>query len=391
MQTNTNKIIDRSRDIIQPTTGIYPLTSLGISFLYHCDVDLLICRKNGRTSEILAETPELNINTNNNELSLNVADKYTNGMMEALDKKILPSVILCTPAYEHLHDLINELIEIALELSKRDLLKVYGRLNRFYFPTIMLASNGIIYDEVIYNIQTKLKEKNLNENIIINICSKIIRATIMQGAYRENNLYHPNKKGLIKIAVPRYDLFMPVVELLNDKKFTFSIHTNPYKIEFEKAIINIASNSVALIYSLDKKNYTLNKIDMRKALSPDDPIQAQFVKELQTAIFEIGKKVGAFSESESFEKIWFPRKEQILKHDSDHISSSLYCFKNMIETGTFPEGLPSKERGLIYPLKCFASHFKLNKSVALFEELEEMIIKNIKFAQKHSKDIILTF
>jgi hypothetical protein len=391
MITNPETTNTGPRDIIQQTTGIYPVTALGISFYAHCEVDLLICSKDGTTAAIFKENPVLEICQGEETKKINIDGQYTNGLVEALHQKKLPAVILCTPPYIQLQGLLDELAEIAVELNKKDLLRHYLKLNRFYYPTIILASNGIIYDEAIYNLKTKLQERQIPEAIIKNICSKVVRASIMQGAYRDNNVYYPHQKGLIKIAVPRYDMFMPVVELLNSKGFTFSIHTNPRRVEFEKAMINIATNTVAMVFTLDKKNKRLNKINIKNALTPSDTTHSRFVNELQRAVFEIGQHCGAFSESETFEKVWQPRQEQILKHDSTHISSSLYCFKSMIQSKEFPQGLPAKEYALIYPLKCYAKHHKLNERLLLLAELEQMIINNIDFARRNADTITFTF
>ena len=387
MQVNNKHV----KDVIQATIGIYPVTSLGVSFYHYCGIDLLICRKNGVTSQLFANEPILNIKDNDHLKKIHIENGFTNGMVDALNKKVLPTAIICTPPYDFIDDMVNELTDVAVELMERDLLKSYTNLKRFYFPTIILASNGIIYDEVVYSLQTSLQKRNIPELIIKNIYSKIVRASIMQGAYRNNNIYFPHKKGLIKIALPKFPLFSQVVDLLNSHKFTFSIHTNPHRIEFEKAMVNIATNAIALVFALDQKDYKLKAIDIKKALAPDNATHATFVKEVQLAIFEIGKKAGAFSEIDTFEKVWYPRKEQILKHDSPHITSSLHYFKNMIQTRDFPDGLPPTEYALTYPLKCFAKHYQLHDEVILLEELEKMISSNINFARKHAKDILITF
>ncbi len=379
------------KDVIQATVGIYPVTSLGVSFYHHCGIDLLICRKGGVTSQLFADNPILNITDNDHIKKIPIEDNFTNGMVDALNKKKLPTAIICTPPYEFIEDMVSELTDVAVELMERDLLNSYANLKRFYFPTIILASNGIIYDEVMYSLQTSLQKKDFPELVIKNICSKIVRASVMQGAYRNNNVYFPHKKGLIKIALPKFPLFSQIVDLLNSNGFTFSIHTNPHRIEFEKAMVNIATNAIAIVFALDQKDYKLKAIDIKKALAPDDAIHATFVKEVQLAIFKIGKKAGAFSEADTFEKVWYPRKEQILKHDSPHITSSLHYFKNMIQTGEFPDGLPPTEYALTYPLKCFAKHYQLHDEVILFEELEKMISSNMDFARKHAKDILVTF
>jgi hypothetical protein len=391
MLTNTDIHNAGSRNIIQQTTGIYPLTATGISLYYHSKIDTIICRKGGVTSNLLTEKPEIKLFDGYGLKTINLSECYTCGILEAAHKKVLPAVIICTPGYEHLHDLINELADVALELSGLDLLKHYAKLSRFYFPTIILASNGIIYDETIYHLQLKLQERGINEGITRNICSKVVRASLMQGARREGSNYYPHKKGLIKIAVPRYELFMPVVELLNSKSITFSVHTNPRRIEFEKAIVNIATNSIAMVFALDKKEFRLRRINLEEALSPKDATHNRFVKELQHAVFEIGKCAGAFSASESFEKVWLPRKEQILKHDSEHISSSLHCFRNMIQTRNFPEKLPAKEHALIHPLKGFAQHYNLNNYVLLLAELEQLIINNIHFVRQNADKMTAGF
>ncbi|MEW5822407.1 MAG: hypothetical protein AB1782_19590 [Cyanobacteriota bacterium] len=391
METKPQTNVSGVKDIIQPTIGIYPVTSLGVSFYYHCTVDLLICRKDGVTAGIFSKNPTLNIKIDGNTKEIGIADCFVNGILDAAHKKILPSAILCTPPYCFINDMVNELTNLVSYLNSKKLLIGYTNLSRFYFPAIILASNGIIYDEIIYNLNKNLVELDLSEQIINNICSKVVRASIMQGAYRENNLYYPHKKGLIKLALPKFSLFGQAVELLTSKNYVFSIHTNPHRVEFEKAMVNIATNSIAMIFALDRQNALLKAMTIKEALDPSDVIQAAFVKDIQKAIFKIGQKAGGFTESDTFEKVWYPRKEQILKHDSEHISSSLQCFKNMIKAKSIPEGIPDAENALIYPLKCFAKHYQLFDEVILFEELEKMLLNNLQFARKNSDKITLTF
>lgn len=379
------------KNIIQQSVGIYPVTSLGISFFYYCTVDLLICRKNGLTSKLFAEKPLIKINDNETVKEIDISEIYVNGMIDAIDKKVLPAVIICTPQYHYLENLIDEVTETALLLHKKELLRGHTNLKFFYFPTIILASNGIIFDEATYNIKSKLEKAGMPEIIINNIISKIVRASVMQGSYRDGSIYYPHQKGLIKIALPKFPLFSQIVDLLNTKQFTFSVHTNPHRIEFEKAMVNIATNAIAMVFALDKQNCRLTKINIQEALAPIDATHSRFVKEVQTAIFEIGKRAGAFSATDTFEKVWLPRKEQILKHDREHISSSLNCFKNMIKTREFPEGLPSAEYALTYPLKCFARHYELADEFILIEELESMLLNNLEFAKKHANKITVTF
>jgi len=387
MQTSFQESNRSTRDIIQETIGIYPVTSLGISFYYHCTVDLLICRKDGVTSQLFANDPTLNIQTKDELKQIDISGQFVNGMIQAFNEKRLPSTILCTPPYCFIEDLTNELAEISALLMSEGLLKGHANLKRFYFPTVILASNGIIYDEIIYNLHSKLEKLKIPELIIKNICSKIVRGSIMQGAYREDNIYLPHTKGLIKIALPKFPLFSTVVDLLNSKEFTFSIHTNPHRIEFEKAMVNIATNTIAMLFALDKQNLKLNRIVIKNALSPENSTHSTLVREVQIAIFEIGKKAGAFSQSDTFEKVWGPRKEQILKHDSSHTSSSLYCYKNMIKTQTFPDGIPDAENALLYPLKCFAKHYQLFDEVLLIEEIERMLLRDLEFARKNAGKI----
>lgn len=391
MQTNTQSETTSNSNPLQATIGIYPVTSLGMSFYHYCKVDLLICRKNGITAGLFTETPEINIDTNDGIQTYNIKNHVTNGMLEAYNKGVLPQAILCTPHYQHLTNLTDELTELAIALKDDKKLLSVSNLNRFSFPTIILGSNGIIYDETIYSLQTKLQAAGLSDILVRNICNKVIRASIMQGAHREKNTYFHQKKGLLKLAVPKSPMFSQVMGLLNQKDFTFSIHKSPHRIEFEKAMVNIASNSIALIFALDQKNYKYRKVTMAEALAPENATHATFVNEVQKAIFTIGQKAGAFSEAETFETVWLPRKQQILKHDSNHASSSLYCFREMLITKTFSDELPTSEQGLVYPLKCFARHYQLYHEIVLMEELERMLYSNLAFARKYADEISVTF
>jgi hypothetical protein len=388
-QENQNNLAFRGT--LKPIIGIYPVTSIGVSFYHHSNIELFICRKDGITSKMFKEKPQITISENKVLKEIDISGLFTNGIVEALENNRLPAVILSTPCHEFTSDLIIELTNLAVELMKRNLLKIHMPLSRFCFPAVILASNGIIYDETIYNLKKSLKQNNIPDDIIERIVTKIVRASIMQGGYRDDNIYYPHKKGLLKIAVPKYDLFKPVVELLNAKNLIFSISTNPHKVEFEKALVNIATNTIAVAFALDKHKGIFSKINIGQAIAPSDPTHARFVREVQTAVFEVGKQLGAFNKSEDFERSWQARKEQILKHDSEHTSSSLYVFRNMIKEGDISTILPSAEYALIYPLKSFATYFQMPNEFDLFKELEDMILSNLAFLQKNHKKVTMDF
>lgn len=387
MSNNVDDSKITKNNFIQPSIGMYPTTSLGVSFYHHYKIDLLICRKDGVTANMFVQSPSITIDDGNQIKTIDISKQYTNGMLQALERKSLPGVIICTPIYEHLEDLVNELVDISVMLMDNNCFKPYHKLSNFYFPNIILGSNGIIYNETVNKLKAKLKITKIPEQMVNKISNKVVRASIMQGAYRENNVYYPHKKGLIKIALPKHELFKQIVQLLNNSKIVFSIHTNPNKVEFEKAMANIAINTIALAYALNKDEYKFESIDIQNALSPEDKVHFDTVREAQEAIFNIGKHVGAYTNSESFEKVWFPRMEQILKHDSTHVSSSFYNFREMIHNNRFPNNLPYTEQALIYPLKALAKQFYLQSEYTLFDKLEQMILENINFARNSSQKI----
>lgn len=387
MLTNPQIINDSKNILIQPTIGVYPVTSLGVSFFYHANVDLLMCRQNGVTSKLFAKEPILNIKIGSESSQVDISNKFSNGMLVALKGKALPEVIICTPPYEFLDDFINEIKNIALELNNLEYLKPYNNLNKFYFPNIILASNGIILDSAISKLRNDLLENNFNEKICDNICNKIVRGVVMQASHRENNVYYPQKPGIIKIAIHKHDLFSQIFEMLSSKKFTFSINTNPAKLEFEKAIINIATNSAAIALSVDESNNTFNMLNLEQCINNQDKEIFDFIYNLQKSVFKIGKRQNAFSVSETFERIWIPRKEQVLKHDSQHISSSLHCLKYMAKTNSIPEGMLNSEKSIIYPLKKLATQFELDEELKLLNELEDKITKNLDFLRTNSNNI----
>jgi len=386
-QTTSNP----SKDIIQQTVGIYPLTPLNISFYHHYNIERVICKKDGLSYSALKDNPILKISVNDEIIEHNIANNFDNGLVESLENKTLPAVLLCAPPYNHIDNLLDEIRDIALNLIDKELLKGHSTLKRIYFPTFILISNGIIYDEVIYNLKTKLQKAEIPESIINNIADKIVRASVMQDAYKDNDTYFPDQKGSLKIALPKFPLFSQVVDILNSNEFKFSVNTNPHRVEFEKALVNIATNTIALIFALDKANYKLRKINIKEALSPANYAHKTLVDELQKAIFEIGKRAGAFPETEVFEKAWLPRKEQLIKDKGYQVSSSLQCFKTMIKNNTLPEKYFLSEYSLTYPLACYAKHYELFDEILLLEELDKMLVQTLEFAHKYSDKIIFTF
>jgi len=377
--------------IIKPITGIYPVTSAGVSLYFFSHIDLIICRKNGTTSDLFARKPFLNISYGNQSEQFNIENNFTNGMLDAVDKNMLPSVILASPCYGFLNNFVEEIIEITIKLNDLELLKPYHPLNMFYFPIIILLSNGIIYEETLNKLKHGFLYSNLPEKIINKVCDKILRGSILQGAFREEDLYYPYKKEAIKIALTKPELFEQIMQILNMNNFNISIQKNPKRIELENAMVNIATNAAALAFALDKNSYKLKRIDFQQALVPKNIEQSEFINELQRAVFVIGKKYNAFSESDQFETLWLPKKEQLLKRDNRYISNSLYSLKKMIRYNNFPDRLPTEEKSIIYPLKRIAQENNLLKELYLLEKLEKEILETINFAKNNVRNISFCF
>lgn len=377
--------------IINNTVGIYPVTPLGISFCFFDNVDLLICRKDGEVFNLFSKMPILNIDNKDQVEQFNIEGRFSNGMLDALNRKILPSLILASPGYSFLSNFIEEITEIAVKLNDMELLKPYHPLNMFCFPIIILTSSGIIYEETINKLKQSLLYSNLPEVIINKVCSKVLRGSASQMPFREDSTYYPHKKGVLKIAVTKPELFESILCLLNKNKFNISIQKNPKRIEFEKAMVNIVTTSLAMVLALDKTDLKFKSINLQQILTSKDPQQATFINNLQVAVFNIGKKCNAFSESDQFETLWMPRKEQILKQDNKHMVGSLYSFKKMIKSNSFPEHLPEEDMAIINPLKRIAQENKLFEELALLENLEREIIETLNLAKTNADNISFCF
>lgn len=375
--------------ILQPTIGVYPLTALGVSFFHHGNASLLICKKDSATAEMLHNKPFLKIHAQGGLKEPYIEGQFTNGIVDAYEQAQLPALLLCTPKYDALSALFDELADLAKHLLDQGCLNAMEGFQGLAFPVVILASNGIIYDEALYLFAKKLEERGIPGILVSLLKEKLLRASVMQGAYRDHDLYYPLKKGLLKLAVPNYGLFKDVIDLISDKGLNVSIQKNIYRVEFEKAMVNIAANTTAMVFALDKFGYNLRKIEMKEALEPTNIPYARFVRELQEAILTVGKNVGAYTETDTLEKVWHPRKEQIIKHDSHHVSSSLRTFRKMILQRSVPKEIPPDEKALIYPLKGFSKYYSLEKEYALFEELERMLQNNLTFARLDASRITI--
>jgi hypothetical protein len=149
----------------------------------------------------------------------------------------------------------------------------------------------------------------------------------------------------------------------------------PTRVEFDKALINLAANLFGQLASIDDAGrftaLTIAGIFVPKQMSE--------LRELVERVVEVGRAVHAYRPGEDVEAIYENMLESIREY-ATHVPSSLQWIASELRKGTLIAKLPPTERWLVEPLIRYAHATGLEAAAEYFERLTQRVEARLALA-----------
>lgn len=380
---------------VQNAIGILPPGALGVSFFYHLTRQLtelddsvyFLERRGSQSAKALRESGKISIATPSQIQTLPTSEILKSDLITAYQEKCLPEVILVCTNPDQILSVITTIVELLVLLYEEDKLTQ----PRDSLPIFILCSNGIYFQRFRQIFIEKIEEAilfgrlpELWPNLMPQIVCRLLRGVTIQTGLREGSgestLYRPGFKGRSQLTGGDNQSRERACYILNQKGGWFEevIANSPTRVEFDKALINLACNLLGQLYAIDSqgnfKPLTLNEILIPEHYSD--------IRKLVNRVFRVGQMVKVYDIQEDVDVI-FNQLIATGNEHLDHIPSSLQWVNLHIKSGTLKPQLTPTEAWLLEPLVRYAKASGLEETALYFQQLKEELIGKLTLASQH--------
>jgi len=371
--------------------GIHPPGALGVGFFVHARAESLIGRAGGGITMTLRELGVLHLLQDGRERFISLKDRVFANFLEAEARDRLPELVLicCNPIQLKL--ITGELVRFLESLAERQCLRNVSDIHN-RVPIFLIMPNGIVVERTVEEYAEQLRESVLlermpgvSEEMVRALLDRIVRGISLQAGGRRgwgaDTVYIIERKGSLLFAGGGGAERDRIEQILtaHDYPFVHKRNVSGTRIEFDKAMISIVLNVGGLIRTVRPDGQL---IDLRMGDLCKDPEQTEFVETLARAVFDVGKEIGAYAESETFDEIWSGHRTVIMKF-AGHVTSSIKEFNDKLANGLDRIELFSNEEWLLKPLVQYAAKAGLKAEEKLFRNLIVEVQQSMACAIKY--------
>ena len=303
----------------------------------------------------------------------------------------LPEVLLVCPNPDQLLDVVTEGVRLLEAAHARQPLAAAVAENTLAFPLVVLCANGIYFQRVRQIFIEKLEESalfgrlpDLWPDLMPHLVNRLLRGVTIQTGVREGSgpttLYRPGPRGRTRIAGGDARARARAVEVLaNGLGGWFEAAAEGVtatRLEFDKALINLASNLLGQIHSVDEHTGAFAAPTVGEILSSGCADEARV---LAGHIVAIGRAVRAYGADE----LPGPIIEEMfatLRAHPGHIPSSVQYVGLELAAGTLRAEVPPTESWLLAPLGQYARSAGLEESERYLEDLKVRLVARLEIA-----------
>lgn len=373
------------------SVAIMPPGALGVSFFYHLtnslgrlDEDVFfVGLDESRSIDSLVQSG-LQILDSQGTRQIPSDGLIFRNMSEVIDRAHLPEILLACPNPDQLLQVVSTFVALIERLweaepSEEALPKI---------PAVILSSNGIYFQRVRQMFIEKLEESTLLGRLpdlwpdhMPYIVGHLLRGITVQTGVRSGSgaatVYLPGPSGLSILAGGGVAVRRRCFEILSGMgaRVELAKNSSPTRLEFEKAIINLSSNLLGLLYALQDDG-SFHALKVQEIVFGD---REQAARELSHRVLEVGQAVKAFSPSDDFDAIYDAIAKRMWTV-REHVPSSLQAVKIQIEAGKLEAKCPPTESWLLDPLVHYARSAGLVDAVVYFEGLRAQLIEKLEKA-----------
>lgn len=373
--------------------GILPAGALGVSLFYHLTRQLqeirgdvcFMARAGSPSAQTLSQQCKLRIADAHGLHEIDASHLLKPDLMSCARAGELPEVLIVCPNPDQLPGVLTELVQLLEAGYER------GELDDLPIPTVVLSSNGIYYQRLRQIFIEKLEEATLLgrlpdlwPDIMPQIVGRFLRGVTIQTGLREGSgaeaIYRPGPRGITRLAGGDKAVREHCCEMLASRGAWVELAQNSSatRLEFDKGIINLATNSLGQLYAIDDAGaFTL--LTVEQILNPEREPE---IRKLAAEVFAVGKAVRAYAKTDEFEEIYKPLRDTLDLHRS-HVPSSLQWVGLRLRTGELAGELTPTENWLLEPLIRYARSAGLERSAEYFEELKTRLLDKLLKARRH--------
>ncbi len=372
--------------------GILPPGALGVSLFHHLTaasshIDGRVCfleRPGSPSSAALKQAGVLRIADGPERRELPLRELLLPDPVTCFREGRLPEVLLICTNPDQLLDLVTHCVELLEAIAGA------GRLGAeaLPFPAVVLCSNGIYHQRVRQLFVEKLEEATLYgrlpdlwPELMPAIVGRWLRGVTIQTGVRDgsgaDSVYHPGPPGCTRIVGGLREVRARVVELCTGRGAWFEDggDLSPTRAEFDKAIVNLASNLIGLLQAIDDDG-TFRRLRVAELITP--AVRPE-LDELAAQVVRVGQAVKVYPADESL-AAQRARLRGTLELHRDHVPSSIQWVDVELRRNRLEARLTPTERWLLEPLVRYAEAAQLPDTARYFRSLEQRLIDKLQRA-----------
>jgi hypothetical protein len=373
------------------SVAIMPPGALGVSFFYYLTDSLqrlegdvfLVGLDDSRSIDSLLQSG-IQISDGNGLHQLPTIGNVFRNLDDVRSTSQLPEILIACPNPDQLLQVISTYVALIERIWAAN--PVADELRKI--PAVVLSSNGIYFQRVRQMFIEKLEESTLLGRLpdlwpdeMPHIVGHLLRGVTVQTGARFGSggatTYSPGPSGLSILAgggvAVRQRCYLVLKEL--GARVELAENSSPTRLEFEKAVINLTSNLLGLLYALQDDG-SFQSLKVGEIVFGE---RENAARELSRQVFEVGCAVKAFTPADDFDTIYSAIALR-MQGVRNHVPSSLQAVKIQIDSGKLEVKCPPTESWLLDPLVHYARSAGLTDAVSYFEGLREQLIVKLQKA-----------
>lgn len=370
--------------LIPGQVGITPVSALGVGFacqlskrFQNVEAIRFVQRGSAGSAEALARAGRLRILINGQVQDHATAGLLRPDLLTCAVENALPEILLvcCNP--DQLLSVIDALVE-CLELG-------YARTGQVdpatQMPVTILSANGIYFQRHRQMFTERLEESTLFgrlpelwPELMPHIVCRLLRGVTIQTSIRDGSgpdaIYRPGPPGLTRLAGGSREIRRLALERLCELGGWFEVEEtlSPTRLEFDKAIINLVSNTLGQLQAIDAEGrFTPLTVEAINA-----PAQHPAIRELIGHVVNIARHLRVYGPEQDVDHI-FAICMDVARQHARHMPSSLQWLALSIERNDLQPSVGPTEQWLIEPLIRYARSCNLPDSAAYFADLHRRL------------------
>jgi hypothetical protein len=381
--------------IVPGSIAILPPGALGVSLFYHLtnelrDIDsnvVFVGRKGSSSTEALLSRAVIRIEDSRGLHHVPLAGRLHGDLLAMAPG--LPEVMLVCTNPDQLPGVITSLVE-SIEHAHATTPLAPGAVE---MPILLLSANGIYFQRVRQFFVEKLEESTLFgrlpdlwPELMGEIVSHLLRGVTMQTGIREGTggdaVYRPGAAALTRVGGGSAAVRDRAVALLKARGGWYeAVELSPTRLEFDKALVNIATNLLGQIVSIDHDG-NFRGLTVAEILSEKNEPE---IRDLARHVVEIGRAMKVYGPEETSDAL-ADRALATARMHGQHVPSSVQWIGLMLRTGALQPEVTPTEKWLLEPLIRYARSAGMEEAAAYFESLRERLVQKLTLCSARQND-----